>query len=232
MDKQSIFISYRRSDAAAFAGRLQENISRVLPDSKVFLDVNTIGKGHNFESTIIENIDNAEVMLVLIGKGWMTTGEQGTTPRICEENDYVRLEISRALEHQKNIIPVLIDGAGMPDPAILPEDIRQLTFCNAAEIRHSRFNDDFNSLAYDICSFFTTEVIPKTNKSRPLKPYLGMAIGAILGVLALTLVFSVISEITGLHPESYLGKAGPILLLPVTAILGAYLGYRRAKKRD
>lgn len=229
VDKQSIFINYRRSDAAALAGRLQENISRVLPDSKVFLDVNAIQKGHNFESTILKNIDNAEVVLVLIGKGWMATGKDSSTPRICKEDDYVRLEISRALKQGKNIIPVLIDGAVMPDATTLPKDIRQLTFCNAAEIRHSRFNDDFNSLAHDICSFFSTKVAPKIRKNSTLKPYIGMATGAVLGVLALIITLSLIEQLTEHPPQNYLGKVGPILLIPVVTILGAYLGYRLVK---
>lgn len=227
MNSPSIFISYRRSDSAAFAGRVQENILRAIPNAKVFLDVNTISKGDNFRSAITKNIEASEVFLVLIGKGWLTLDDTSGVPRICNDGDYVRYEIGWALKHNKRIIPVLIDGAMMPESSALPEDIRDLKFHNAAEIRHSRFEDDMNSLLKDLGGIFLLDLENLTVS--PFKTLLGLGAGAILGFLCLALVLSIL-DATGINASDFIGEVGPSLLIPIAAIFGGYCGYRFLKR--
>ena len=223
MSLTSIFISYRRSDSAAFAGRVQENILRAIPNAKVFLDVNTIEKGDNFRSAITKNIEASEVFLVLMGKGWLTLDETSGVPRVCTEGDYVRYEISWALKHNKRIIPVLIDGAMMPESDMLPEDIRDLTFHNAAEIRHSRFEDDMKSLLRNLGRIFSINVEKKTTS--PIKTLLGVGIGVVLGLLCVVFMLSVLNS-SGNDVDAYIGPLGPSLLAIIVSILGGYCGYR------
>jgi hypothetical protein len=230
MSLPSIFISYRRSDSAAFAGRVQDEILRAIPDAKVFLDVNTIDKGDNFRTAITSSIEASEVFLILIGKGWLTLDKTSGTPRVCNDGDYVRYEISWALKHKKTIIPVLIDGAMMPEANLLPEDIRDLTFHNAAEIRHSRFNDDMNSLLRDLGGIFSVDLATENESVSSFKALLGLGVGVILGLLCLTLILSIF-DAKGIHASEYIGNVGSTLLIPIAAILGGYFGYQFQKRK-
>jgi hypothetical protein len=45
---------------------------------------------------------------------------------IEQEGDWVRREIRRGLERAVPIVPVLLDGASLPDPVRLPRDVRKL----------------------------------------------------------------------------------------------------------
>ena len=59
-----------------------------------------------------------------------------------QPDDWVRLEIARALARNVRVVPVLVDGATLPKKNSLPEDIRSLvdrqsfTFTNPAAFRH------------------------------------------------------------------------------------------------
>ena len=56
------------------------------------------------------------------------------------ENDYVRIEIELALSMNKLVIPVLVNGATMPNVSDLPESIRDFGYRNSIPIRP---NPDF-----------------------------------------------------------------------------------------
>ncbi len=47
---RKVFISYRRADTAAAAGRLYDRFCRLLGAKNVFLDVDAIEAGENFEA--------------------------------------------------------------------------------------------------------------------------------------------------------------------------------------
>ena len=66
--------------------------------------------------------------------------------RIDNPNDWVRIEIEAALQQSKNLIPVLVDGANMPRPEILPESLRPLARRNAVRLTHERFKADASGL--------------------------------------------------------------------------------------
>ena len=61
--------------------------------------------------------------------------------RIMNEADPVRVELETALRRDLNVLPVLLDGASMPDPGDLPESIRDFAYRNAVEVESGR---DFN----------------------------------------------------------------------------------------
>ena len=51
--------------------------------------------------------------------------------RLDDPNDFVRIEIGAALQRDIPVIPILVEGARVPRPDQLPEDIRELAFRNA-----------------------------------------------------------------------------------------------------
>jgi hypothetical protein len=82
---------------------------------------------------------------VLIGRRWL--GERSGQPaRIHDPADLVQREVASALAGGMRVIPLLIDGAAMPDPAQLPTSLQALTGRNALAIDNTRFAADLDRL--------------------------------------------------------------------------------------
>jgi hypothetical protein len=60
------------------------------------------------------------------------------------------LEIAAALNRKIRVVPVLVDGAHIPKPDDLPEDIKALARRNAVELRNDTFSRDVDALADSI----------------------------------------------------------------------------------
>jgi hypothetical protein len=58
----------------------------------------------------------------------------------------VRLEIATALKRGIRLVPVLVEGAIMPEAGELPDDLKPLIRRNALEIGHIRFDADSEHL--------------------------------------------------------------------------------------
>jgi hypothetical protein len=86
-------------------------------------------------------------MVVLIGEGWADVLNEKGERRIDNPNDFVRFEIGRALTRGIPVLPVLIDGAGMPAVAQLPQALAPLTFLQAMPLRMESFDEDADRIA-------------------------------------------------------------------------------------
>lgn len=135
-----VFISYRRGDAAASAGRLSDHLKARLGEDQVFMDVDGIEPGVDFHEVIANHVSDCDALIAVIGPDWLSD-------RLHEENDFVRIEIAAGLERNVRVIPVLVDGAKMPPAEKLPESLKGLARRNAAEVSHMRFSDDASRLA-------------------------------------------------------------------------------------
>ena len=108
-----IFISYRRDDSAGYAQAIYSQLVQHFSKDRVFMDVDTIEPGVDFERVIEKAAGECDVLVAVIGKRWMGGGSV-VRPRLENTKDYVRLEISTALARDIRVIPVLIDGMTMP----------------------------------------------------------------------------------------------------------------------
>lgn len=144
----TIFISYRRDDAAGYAGRLHEALGDRYGREILFRDVDTLAPGEDFVSGIADRLRSCRVFLALIGREWLDARDAAGRRRLDQPDDYVRLEIKAALaQPHVRIIPVLIEGAAMPPAGLLPEDIRPLTRRHAISLRDDAWNHDVDRLA-------------------------------------------------------------------------------------
>lgn len=147
MSKGQIFISYRRADSAGYARAVYDALARQFGAARVFIDVDDIPAGMSFGEVITRAVGESEVLLVLIGKSWLAAPADGQGARLHDPTDLVRREVATALASGVRVIPLLVDGAAMPDPGQLPEDLRPLCGRNALEIGNSRFAADLERLA-------------------------------------------------------------------------------------
>ena len=65
-----VFISYRRSDSSAFAGRLFDYLQWKYPRSTVFMDVDGLAPGVDFAAELRARVASSAVVLVVIGPDW------------------------------------------------------------------------------------------------------------------------------------------------------------------
>jgi tetratricopeptide (TPR) repeat protein len=137
-----VFISYRRDDSAAAAGRLYDRLAAHFGKEQVFRDLDAIAPGAEFGKVIEERIAQSDVLIAVIGKEWLNVTTAEGQRRLDDPNDYVKAEIREALNQKKLVIPALIAGANVPKAEQLPEDIAALAGRNAIEISESRFDFD------------------------------------------------------------------------------------------
>lgn len=141
-----IFISYRRSDSAGYAGRLYDYLENYFGEERLFYDVDTIKPGVNFEQKIKAELDQSEALLVLIGNQWLDVKDMNGNRRLDDRHDYVRLEVETALAKDIAVIPVLLQGAPVPAGNDLPEPLYELSRRNAIKLSDEHWTSDLSLL--------------------------------------------------------------------------------------
>ena len=121
-----IFISYRRSDAPAAAGRIANDLSEHFGARRVFLDVQGIAPSRAWDTTIDGALGACKVGVVVIGRQWLAPGSEGGPPRLQRSDDVVRREVAALLGQRKAVFPLLVEGAPLPDAQALPDELAAL----------------------------------------------------------------------------------------------------------
>lgn len=121
-----VFLSYRRSDAGGWAGRLRDHLVLRFGLNRVWQDVDDLPLGTDYLPQIFENITTADAVLIIIGPHWLDEGPTGGEARLQDPKDVLRLEIQHALTKSSGVIPTLVGGAQMPKPGDLPRSIAPL----------------------------------------------------------------------------------------------------------
>ena len=114
MKQYDIFISYRRSSydiANLIATRLKS------AGYSVFFDMEALRSG-KFNEQLYGVIDNCKDFIAVL--------PPGALDRCVNDDDWVRLEICRAMTKNKNIVPVMLNGFAWPSP--MPNGMEEL--CN------------------------------------------------------------------------------------------------------
>jgi TIR domain/PAN domain len=142
-----IFISYRRDDSRYQARMIYEAFLRAMPRENVFMDIDTIPLGVNFVKVLEGWVEQCEVLLVLMGEDWANSADPKTGKRRLDNpKDFVRVEIRGALTRDIPVVPVMLDGAEIPDEAQLPDDIKGLLTRNAEFVEYRTFDGDVQRL--------------------------------------------------------------------------------------
>jgi hypothetical protein len=141
-----IFLSYRREDASAWAGRLRDSLSARFGEGNIFQDVVAVRPGQDFMDAVDSAISRADAVLVVIGPRWLAAAGDHGEPRLTDQDDYVRAELVAALSRAGTVIPVLVGGATMPAAASLPPDLQPLALLQAVTLRDESWRGDVEGL--------------------------------------------------------------------------------------
>jgi tetratricopeptide (TPR) repeat protein len=167
---ENLFISYRRDDSSAYAGRICDHLTTLIGGRRVFMDVEDIQPGQNFAQAIEHTLSTCSHVLVVIGPRWhdilQARAQQST-------EDYVLHEIATALTLKKTVVPLFVGGATPASLTALPASLADLSFHQAVELHDSSFNDDCNRLAAKL------QLTPGLLR----RPLLLLAAFAVLGLL-------------------------------------------------
>jgi WD40 repeat protein len=137
-----VFISYRREDTKGIAGRIYDRLQAKFGRELVFMDIDSIPFGADFHDFLGNQVKQARIVLLLIGPRWAEVQDGAGRRRLENPNDFVRIEVEVALQNKRTVIPILIDGAQMPEAQALPEPLQALSRLNAAVLDAGR---DFHS---------------------------------------------------------------------------------------
>lgn len=132
-----IVISYRRADSEAVTGRIRDRLVSHYGGDSIFMDIDSIPFGIDFRDYIKEALAETDAVIAVIGNRWTGAAPPGPS-RIMDETDPVRIEVEAALARGVAVIPLLIDSAVMPQPAELPDGLKNLSFRNAAMVDSGR----------------------------------------------------------------------------------------------
>lgn len=139
---RKIVISYRESDNRHIRDRIYDKLLKDFQQRDIVMvedDVTAVP----FEQVI----DNCAVLLVVIGKTWMTSKEDDETESfLMREDDIVRKDIEFALQRSDlRVMPLLVNGTSMPASTEIPSSMQDFLQMNASVIRPGRdFHNDMN----------------------------------------------------------------------------------------
>lgn len=159
--ESGIFISYRREDTAGYVGRLHDALAEHFGADRVFMDTGSIGYGEDFVKAVENAISSSAVLIVVIGRQWLSATDKKGRRRIDDERDFVHREIATALGLGVKIIPALVQGAEMPGEDALPAPLAKLSRRNAIDISDSRWQFDVDRL---------TEALEEELSRKPEQP--------------------------------------------------------------
>lgn len=139
MKKYDIFICYRREGGYDTAKHLYDLLTR--DGYRVSFDIDTLGDG-DFDKQLYERIEQCRDFILIVDQHAFDKCIDGNVPK---DEDWLRCELSYALENGKNIIPVFLSGVkGFPDN--LPNDIAGIVKMQGPEFNRYYFNDFYRGL--------------------------------------------------------------------------------------
>ncbi|MDQ3917755.1 MAG: SUMF1/EgtB/PvdO family nonheme iron enzyme, partial [Acidobacteriota bacterium] len=135
-------------------------------------DIDHIEPGDDFVQVIENAVGSCKILLAIIGRRWLLSADENSR-RLDNPKDFVRLEIAAALNRNIRVIPILVQGASMPRPVDLPNELSKLSYRNALELSDLRWRHDVNKLIYVIEKILAdgpearATALPKAGDSKP-----------------------------------------------------------------
>ncbi len=134
--QRNVFISYRRDDSPDVTGRIYDRLVQHYGKDSIFKDVDSIPFGVDFRKHLHEMVGKCDVVLAVIGDGWLTASASPGSRRLDDQADFVRIELEAALQRDIRIVPLLVKDAAMPKDEDLPPTLKELAYRNGIAIRH------------------------------------------------------------------------------------------------
>lgn len=163
--KYDIFISYRRDGGENEAWKLKLYLEKL--GYRVFMDREALRSG-DFNEQLYHRIDQCKDFLLICSAGALD--------RCQAEGDWVRKEITRAMQGGKNIIPVWLNGFDESQFSRLPEELVGIGRLQAVTPQNATYEESVRKL----CTYLHARPVIKYQQS------LSKAVSALAGILLIT----------------------------------------------
>lgn len=159
----SIFINYRRGEAAGWARALYERLAAKFGRANVFFDQASLEPGERWAEKIHSESFSCTALIALIGPEWAKVMKERSEEK--GQDDYVRKEIEPALERDtrvRAVIPTLVGGAKLPEPEDLlyTGSLERLLEGQEIELRPSSWDADVERLVEKLKQLGVEEAAP------------------------------------------------------------------------
>jgi len=147
-----VFICHRRGDAVRQVGRLLEKLHHSFGEHTLYYGSHETTDGKSVSTEGLHAMIDARAVLIMIGPTWASLENLERLHETDGKADPLRHWIAVALtrhgatgRHAPMLLPILLDGASMPDKASLPKDLKvlarltPLVFTGDAAQSHAQF---------------------------------------------------------------------------------------------
>lgn len=134
--KYDIFVSYRRDGGENEAWRLKLYLEKL--GYRVFMDREALRSG-DFNEQLYHRIDQCKDFLLICS--------DGALERCQNQEDWVRKEITRAIQGRKNIIPVWLNGFDGSQFSQLPEELAGIGRLQAITPQNATYEESIRKLS-------------------------------------------------------------------------------------
>ncbi len=146
-DMPLAFINYRRTDSQQAAIGLYIQLRTRIGPASVFMDRSGISAGDIWSTRLRDAMNEASVVLSLIGPNWLKAADEYGRRRLDIANDWVRDELVAAIQANKTIIPILLGSQSEVPPAgALPECLVHAFAHQSYSLRDDHWDSDFKEL--------------------------------------------------------------------------------------
>ncbi|AGW90369.1 hypothetical protein N234_10040 [Ralstonia pickettii DTP0602] len=207
-----IFISYRREDSSATSELLRIRLADLFPRDHVFLDVQDIPAGADWQRILSERLREYDVVLAVVGPAWLTILRQRAENA---NSDFVRWEVTEALRQNKRVIPILIDGVQLPPASELPADLTQFARLQTMPLMRDTRDRDIAAIAVAVEGDGLVNFLSRVKqKLRLLKASVGLTVA--IGAAVLGLGWVSLFDLLGLDTRtaSWTMLVGDVLFEP------------------
>lgn len=149
-----VFLSYRHEDSEAYAWRLHGDLTKAFGREEVFLAPFSIKGGDIFPWVIQQAVVHSEVVVALMGPRWGGSMDRDGKIRLNHPLDYLRRELTAALDRGIPIIPVLLPGGSLPERNSLSQfDMDGLDQYQAFPLSPRHWDTDVAELVEDVSRY-------------------------------------------------------------------------------
>jgi len=145
-----IFINYRRELSQGEALHLSTILTRRFGRNRIFIDTHGIDGFSDWLNVLKQQVAGSAAMIAVIGPGWLEVTDDKGNRRLDNPEDFVRFEIAEALSRDIPVLPVLLDGAELPEREQLPENMRGMLRRQAMDLHARRFEANARDISREL----------------------------------------------------------------------------------
>jgi hypothetical protein len=137
-----IFVVYRQSDSGTIARQIVDRLAAIYGPAAVLTNFQDAPPNVNLQQETYRMVTTSAVVLAIIGPSW------ANDPRLYRPDDMLRYALETALMNPyTRLIPVLVGGAVIPNPQLLPPGLQMVTARGVVNVRSdAAFEQDMQAL--------------------------------------------------------------------------------------